>query len=235
MAFKKIKGKIRNRKLKERGVFPEVDCPVLKTDDFEGWAVIPDLVDSNSIVYSFGLGLDISWDLFMIERFGVDIHGFDPTPNSRDWLAQQDLPEQFKYFEYGISDFDGEIDFYPPKKEGRANFTQEKLDYVTEQHRTIKGKVFRLKTIMEELGHGRVDVLKLDVEGSEFEAVADIIDSGIEVGQFLLELHYHYPARSLDEGIALIEKLRGLGMRCFYVSKRGYEFGFVNEKILPES
>ena len=34
------------------------------------------------MVYSFGVGQDISWDLAMIERFGVTVHAFDPAKNT---------------------------------------------------------------------------------------------------------------------------------------------------------
>jgi hypothetical protein len=36
-------------------------------------------LDSNSIVYSFGLGADISFDKELIRRFNLSVFGFDPT------------------------------------------------------------------------------------------------------------------------------------------------------------
>ena len=89
------------------------------------------------------------------------------------------------------------------------------------------GQVRRLATIMQTLGHTRLDVLKLDVEGSEFEAVPEILASGIRVDQLLVEIHYHFRSRSFRAGLALIEAIKATGMQCIHVSPRGFEFSFV--------
>ena len=80
---------------------------------------------------------------------------------------------------------------------------------------------------MRRLGQRHVDVLKLDVEGSEFEVIPDLIDSGISVDQLLVEIHYHFRSRSFRAGLALIDLIKRHGMRCIHVSPRGFEFTFV--------
>ena len=49
-----------------------------------------------------------------------------------------------------------------------------------------------LATIMARLGHTgrRIDVLKLDIEGSEFDVVPNLVKNGIEIGQLLIEVHW---------------------------------------------
>ncbi|MCI0358148.1 MAG: FkbM family methyltransferase, partial [Planctomycetaceae bacterium] len=96
-------------------------------------------------------------------------------------------------------------------------------------HEPVRGQVRQLATIMQSLGHTRLDVLKLDVEGSEFEAVPDILASGIKIDQLLVEIHYHYHfrSRSFREGMDLIRQIKAAGMQCIHVSPRGFEFSFV--------
>jgi hypothetical protein len=50
------------------------------------WRVRPSGMSQESVVYSIGVGEDISFDLELIRRFGVQIHAFDPTPRSIRWL-----------------------------------------------------------------------------------------------------------------------------------------------------
>ena len=41
--------------------------------------VVRDGLDARSVVYSFGVGEDVSFDLGLIERYGCMVHTFDPT------------------------------------------------------------------------------------------------------------------------------------------------------------
>lgn len=48
--------------------------------DYGGWDVVTTSIDNHSIVYSFGVGEDASFDTALIEKFNLTIHAFDPTP-----------------------------------------------------------------------------------------------------------------------------------------------------------
>lgn len=50
----------------------------------------------------------------MIDRFDYNIHAFDPTPKSIEWLRTQDTNEKFKNYAFGLADFDGELSFHAP-------------------------------------------------------------------------------------------------------------------------
>ena len=99
----------------------------------------------------------------------------------------------------------------------------------------VRGHVQRLVSIMRMLGHRRIDVLKLDVEGSEFETIPDLIDSAIEVDQLLIEIHYQFHSRSFRMGLDLIQQLKAYGMECFHISQRGFEFSFVRRGVMEKS
>ena len=72
--------------------------------------VCPSAISRDSVVYSFGAGEDISFDIELIRRFGVSVHSFDPTPKSIAWLRTQTLPPQFVFHDYGLAHFDGTAD-----------------------------------------------------------------------------------------------------------------------------
>ena len=50
--------------------------------EYGGHCVALGQLDQNSVVYSAGLGLDITFDEQLINKYGLEIHGFDPTPKS---------------------------------------------------------------------------------------------------------------------------------------------------------
>jgi hypothetical protein len=128
------------------------------------------------------------------------------------------------FHDWGISDFDGQLPFYAPRKAGSTHYSQ---DPGRGCPQPVLGHVRRLTTIVQSLGHDHIDVLKLDVEGSEFEAVPDLLASGVRVEQLLVEIHYHFHSRSFREGLALIDLIKRNGMQCVHVSPRGLEFAFV--------
>ncbi|MDA0765593.1 MAG: FkbM family methyltransferase [Verrucomicrobia bacterium] len=228
MAFKKFKARLRRKRLAKNSISVRgnKESHTLE-NEWDGWPIPSEGLTEDSLVYSFGIGNDIAWDLEMMERFNLQLHGFDPTPESIAWIKTQDLPKNFQFHDVGLSSEDGHLSVYPPKKPGRFNFTQEKLNYVTEDgHKPIKIPVKRLRSIMNELGHEMIDVLKIDIEGSEFEAIPDIFESKCRFDYLLVEIHYHFPQRSFEAGVDLIKRIEKEGFACFYISERGYEFGF---------
>ncbi|MEM7012196.1 MAG: hypothetical protein AAF585_11995 [Verrucomicrobiota bacterium] len=54
---------------------------------YNGKAACLDDLNEQSVVYSFGVGYDISFDLDLIEQKGCEIHAFVPTPAVREWLV----------------------------------------------------------------------------------------------------------------------------------------------------
>ncbi len=79
--------------------------------EYGGWSVIPELMPPKPCVFSVGIGQDISFDLEMIRRFNATVFGFDPTPKSRQWIQERELPRQFHFVPIGLADYDGTADF----------------------------------------------------------------------------------------------------------------------------
>src|SRR6476661_2007635 len=64
---------------------------------YGGWVIKENSVSSSDIIYSFGIGKDISFDLSLIKKYSVNVYAFDPTPGVKEWLDAQHLPAQFHY------------------------------------------------------------------------------------------------------------------------------------------
>ena len=87
----------------------------------DGFFICPEMLQHKNqiIVYSAGIGKDISFELDLIKEFeNCKIYAFDPTPKSAEWINEQNLPDNFIFFPYGISLKTGEeIMYLPDKKE----------------------------------------------------------------------------------------------------------------------
>jgi FkbM family methyltransferase len=192
--------------------------------DYGGYIICSKDLTSTSIVYSFGLGEDISFDLSLIEQSSVHIHAFDPTPRSLAWLKTQQLPPQFHIHPVGLADYDGMAQFRAPANPNHVSHTM-----VSPAHNenTISVPVRRLSTIMTELGHARIDLLKMDIEGAEYQVLEDISANKIKINQLLLEFHPQNITRGYRKTRDAIITLQSAGFMIFDISENGNEYSFI--------
>lgn len=209
---------------RERFHTADANCSRLKLGDRNsGFAVNPEFLGPDSVVYSFGIGTDISFDIALVERFSMQVHAFDPTPRSLDWIRTQQVPSNIHVYPYGIADFDGTIMLHPPTNPGHVSFS------VVEHGGGPEAQcpVYRLRSIMRMLGHTRIDLLKMDVEGCEYGVIRDIVSEALPVHQLCIEFHHRWPEIGIDKTEEAITSLRSVGYRISYVSPTGQEFGFI--------
>jgi len=108
----------------------------VETIESGGWRFTTQDLDQNSIVYSLGVGDDITFDLSIIERFGAEVYAFDPTPASIEMLSTANLPNRFHFHPRAITAKDGTLKFYPRvRKDGSQStvmFTMIAEDAISE-------------------------------------------------------------------------------------------------------
>ncbi|MBP1928349.1 FkbM family methyltransferase [Methanolinea mesophila] len=223
----RIKQLIENIILSDR-FSSQLDCTRKKErfgSRFGGWDVAVEDISKDSVVYSFGIGEDASFDLEMIQRLGVTIHAFDPPPKSIQWVHEQHFPDSFIVHEYGLADFDGVIKFNPPKNPNHVSHTI--LDRPETGNNAIIVDVKKLKTIMRELEHQHVDILKMDIEGAEYQVIHDLIESKIIPTQILVEFHHRFPNVGVPATEEAIMELKKAGYCLFSVSGNNEDFCFI--------
>lgn len=125
------------------------------------------------LVYSVGSAGDFSFETDVIRKFGCEVHTFDPTGYAEVWGKQAE--EQGIHFHpWGLGGAD------TPESEAKPVGPNSYLSF---------------ERIASELGHinRRIDLLKIDCEGCEYEAFAQIwahaASGKFSIGQVLVELH----------------------------------------------
>ena len=91
----------------------------------------------------------------------------------------------------------------------------------------IEVETYSLQTIMDKLGNKRIDLLKMDVEGSEYEIIDVILDMKFKPLQLLVEFHHRFSGIELKKTVNAINNLREVGYKIFAVSKTGREISFI--------
>jgi FkbM family methyltransferase len=155
--------------------------------DYGGWVVPTSLLSRDSICYLAGVGEDTTFDEALIERFGCQVFAFDPTPKAvrHGERVAESLPS-FHFLAVGLAGSDGNRRFYPPADPSHASYSIDNLQKTTA---AVSADCLSLTTLMRRLGHDRIDLLKLDIEGSEYEVLEALREARVEPTVICVEFH----------------------------------------------
>jgi FkbM family methyltransferase len=212
-------------------LFSDTTLPKIRLGtEYGGWFVAPGALPRGRrpVIMSFGIGDDISFDIEMISRYDAIIYAFDPTPKSIDWLATQaGVPEAFAAFPCGVADYDGVQSFSLPTMPDWDDYSVRRISA-----NKIECTVKRIGTLIDEIGITHIDVIKMDVEGSEYGVLKDFAAGNLRPAQLLVEFHHGRDDIPVSETTDAVARLRGLGYRIFDVSPWGREFSFVHQSAV---
>lgn len=200
-------------------------------NDYAGFYVCPDLLNKDSIVYSFGIGEDISFDKVILDKHHCQGFGFDPTPKSIDWIEHQNLPANFSFYPVGISNITEQVNFYLPTIEENVSGSIVKHRNVTEK-RKVQVPMKCLGDIVKELEHKRIDILKMDIEGSEYDVIESLFDAGVLIDQLLIEFHDRFFEEGSKKSLASIKFLLEKGYEIFGVSDSYEEISLIRKNAI---
>jgi FkbM family methyltransferase len=197
------------------------------------WPLLPAITSDRSVVYSCGVGEDITFDLAAIARFRCQIYAFDPTPRSVKWMHGQTTPPEFHFFDFGIGATSGEMVFHPPKNATHTSYTVS--NRLQSSGDPVKAKVLDLGTIARQLNHTCIDILKMDIEGAEYAVIETLGQLAHLPRQLMVEFHhgmYGYVAKDTKNAL---NTLRRVGYRPYFVSDTWREIGFVQSGAVAEA
>lgn len=218
----------------------------------------------DSILYCVGAGEDVSHDIEVAKACGAPVYIFDPTPRAIthvhlvkavlngapaipdrrfgggdpgywDRILTHAIPgDSVHFYPWGLFTTDTPaMKFYLPSN---AQYVSHSLMAGMKGVHHISVPVKKIETIMKELGHSRIDLLKLDIEGPE----CDVLDQMLEAGIFPTYLSVDFDLGWTGERIsdrerctATIDKLYAHGYSLLYNDKNSAEWSFVRRGNLP--
>jgi FkbM family methyltransferase len=190
---------------------------------YGGWVVPEDLIEGDWVVYSAGIGTDTSFDEALIARFGTDVFGFDPidtaASHAREVVARQ---PRFHFRQVAVWSEDGEIDLFAPEDESHTSFSISDMQHTD---RAVRTPARRLSTLMDELGHDRIDLLKLDVEGAEYAVLDDLLKGGLRPPVLCVEYHR---TTTMEHMIGGVRRAEAAGYRVVHVHRSDVTFVHVD-------
>lgn len=150
-------------------------------DEGSGWVIDTRL--RPEVCYCAGVGKGISFEVGVAKMAAKPVVVLDPSPTATPTIARTDL-SNIEFFPVGLAAEDGVIEFSVPQdaEEGSFSVPRDGLERVTFE-------CWSLPTIMRKRGDAAIDVLKMDIEGFEYDIVNRIMTDGIPVRQLCVEFH----------------------------------------------
>lgn len=211
---------------KELRLRPDIRINTVKDG---GWWFHPDTLGRGSIVYSLGVGEDVDFDLALSRRYACELHAFDPTPSTVAWIARREFPPGFHFHPWAVTARDGTLKLYPRiRTDGSLSdvmYTMVPEDASAKE--AIEVPAMSLGSITRKLGHERIDLLKMDIEGAEYEVLDNLLDSAVKPVQLLVEFHHRFQGIGPARTKAMIDRLRAAGYRLFAIAETGRELSFL--------
>jgi FkbM family methyltransferase len=143
------------------------------------WTIVTRGLRSDAVIYSGGVGEDITFEQELIRRFGVKIHIFDPAPVAARTIASANT-ESLLFRPVGIT------------ASGVGRFS---IGGGTASGTWLKAggnETLPCTSLAREMkinGHNSIDLLKIDIEGFEYEVLENCLAEGIPIKQICVEFH----------------------------------------------
>jgi FkbM family methyltransferase len=197
-----------------------------------GWKIVARSLQPGSVVVDVGLGEDVSFSESIIRRYGCVVNGFDPTPRSIEYVKQL-RNDHLRLFQYGIGVTGGHARFYLPTNPFHVSGA-----LCPEPHlggAPIEIELVTIGQIFELLQCERIDLLKLDIEGAEYDLIqsSEFQAHAGSIDQLCLEFHHRWRRRGSKSTEDAVSALQKLGFECAWRSRStNEEFLFVRLEAL---
>jgi FkbM family methyltransferase len=202
-------------------------------NEYGGFYLCPDFLNNKSIVYSFGIGEDISFDESIINKFKCKVFGFDPTPKSIKWINNNNIPKGFSFYEFGLGKKNEIVKMYLP-------INPEHVSGSVLLHSNVKStssvmvQMKSFKDIIDILEHKQIDILKMDIEGAEYDVIDDILNNHVQINQILIEFHDRLIENGIYKTRKAIRLLKSKGYEIFAISNSFQEISFIKKNIIKK-
>jgi len=168
---------------------------------YGGW-VIPADVDATWTCYCIGMGGDLSLERHLLER-GARVRSVDPV--ERFVVEGRDEFEhvgRFTAHHAAVATWDGVIEM---QRHHEAVSSSLSAAHLYDSAATVTVPAITLSSLMDALGDSHIDLLKVDVEGLEYELIPTLDLAGIGLRALAVQVHHNGSVSRARELVAAVE------------------------------
>lgn len=178
------------------------------------WTIVTCDVGPHTVMYSGGVGEDITFEQELIRRFGLKIHIFDPSPVAKRTIALANN-NHLVFKPVGLAASDS------------ATFS---VGGGAEDSTWLRAggsgslPCTSIPREMERNGHSFIDVLKIDIEGFEYEVLENCFAERIPIKQICVEFHDFFPDVTKAQTRKMIRAIESHGYELIHRHRHDHTF-----------
>lgn len=189
-------------------------------DEGSGWVL--DVTKPLHVCYCAGVGKGISFETELAKIAKRPVLVLDPSSTALPTIARTDM-RNLEFLPVGISAEGGAVQFSVPADPNEGSFSVPR-----EGMEVVSFECWNLRTIMSRNGDRAIDLLKMDIEGFEYDIIDQLLAERIPVRQLCVEFHHWLrPGRTFKA----IRRLYRAGYRPIH--KRRGDWTFIHKRALP--
>ena len=165
----------------------------IKLNDYGNYKLLKKKIPNNPIVYSGGVGTNITFDLDIEKKNNAKVRLFDPTKNSINYMKKFKNKKNIFFYPIALFHENKKVKiYYDPTNRVKSNSINNFLEFNQKNFYLVDAK--NLKTLIKKFKDKRIDILKLDIEGVAEDLLLHTIKNKIYPTQivFALEIPLYY-------------------------------------------
>ncbi len=149
--------------------------------EYGGYAVSMGALDPESVCFCIGAGEDISFETALADTVGCTVHVIDPTPRAvahaeQVIAARTPRSGRLEVQPVGMWSSNGPSRFYVPRDPQAVSHSIVNMQHTDDY---FEAECLTPATLMDRLGLDHVDLVKLNIEGAEYEVMRAFFSEGI--------------------------------------------------------
>ena len=180
-------------------------------------------LNSNSIVISAGVGRSITFEIDLANKYCAKILLLDPSPTGIATINNtENLPASIEFKPLGLTAQSGTIAFDLPENPEEGSYKIAQSEAGAEQFQCLG-----ISELVDSFSNKKIDLLKIDIEGFEYELLDCVIRNKIAIDQICVEIHHNRAIainHSIIDAAILIFRLYLAGYRIIYNKKMDFTF-----------
>lgn len=183
---------------------------------------------NSGVIIDAGCGFDADFSVYMISKYGLRAIGIDPTLKHKESLDKlsKKMNGRFSHKFFAISSVNGKIIFNESEDNVSGSILTEHKNVKNDMIKKYEVESISLSKLPEILGLPKIEYIKLDLEGAEYELLNNLQESDLEkYQQIFVEFHHHcVPGYTQKETLECVKKVVSHGFKHYTLDNHNFLF-----------
>ena len=183
---------------------------------------------SESVILDVGCADDADFSVMLMSRFNARCFGVDPTRKHLPALRRLEESSDGKFVAvpFAVCARSGELEFFESEQNVSGSLQRDHGNVLRDSVRSYTVTAVTIDKLLDHLGLTHADMLKLDLEGAEYELLSAVdADTLHRFQQMFVEFHHHCVEQySASDTRSLVARIETMGFTSFSFDDHNYLF-----------